>query len=466
MPNPDDRLSLHRRHLSGSALLVTLPLVAVLAVIAYTLVVVSEGYRASSRSLPQEITAKYVAQSGLHIALAALNIFEDVTEVQGNLDSLDSAIFHNSNGNWEPLGDKQQVPRGKGIPRKVRLQLALKVFKNKDRPLQQRPPKDYKVALYPFGNGYIAYSSSFEGRLLTLQGYIEKQPVLNRFGLIAAQELTCLWGSIDAYDSRKGNYDKDNRVAKAIVGGNGKITLAETVTVHGDLALGNRSECTTSPNVTGNIVMEKGASTLDPVDKSWLNEYPLQELVIQQHNKTTSFAQDAHYEKVVLAGTLAIEGETNLYCHGDFITTATSCIKLGKNARLNLYVGGNIIIQGKLDLPDHNSSRFQIWSVANDQEIVPSAENRQSLQGWSLRIEPQNEFVGTIYAPSANLYFRSAYHFFGSMVGYRVYIDKPVSMSPKFTRSDNQAYFHYDLALQDDANKKYVYFLKFVRKAK
>lgn len=446
----------------GSTLLVMLPLMIALMSIAYTLVIISNSYQQSCQNLTKDIQGKYVAQAGLADAVAFLNFYGEMSELQGNVEYPESVIIKTASG-WGQITD-DGAGGGKRWEKQIKNSHAEHVFGNRNKSLSQRPSKDYKVILQPASNGYTAYAHGvFEKHSVLLKAYIGKRIASHPSGIFASKELNCRWGGIDAYDSRRGKYGSNNHQENALVGCHDKMVLADNFAILGNVTLGPRNNIDAPGNVRGNIVLEQEPKPLETMDKSWLNQRPQPMLEVLTTEIQSLAYSTLHYEKISLQGVLAIAGETTIYCHGDCILGDDSKVQIASGAKLNLYVAGNLIMKGRLEIADHNASQFHVYGVANDQDIEPVSDARQVL-GWSVQIEPQSDFVGVVYAPYANVRWQSSHHYFGSLVGYRVCLARPNTiLSTNYYRINN-CNIHFDTALLDDATPKYLYFLQFMQR--
>jgi hypothetical protein len=125
-------------------------------------------------------------------------------------------------------------------------------------------------------------------------------------------------------------------------------------------------------------------------------------------------------------GTMMVVGNAILHVKGDFIIEGTAKIVIASGASLTLYVGGYSTTIGGNGIVNYNSNpmSFQYYGLNTNRKFT---------------ITGNGKFVGTVYAPNADLTFKGGgaggEDFSGAAIG------RTATMDGKFQ-------FHYDEALQ------------------
>lgn len=198
----------------GNSLIISLTLVMVLTTMCATLVMISNSYVISYKITRKILTSKYVAKTGLAIAITAINKYDQVNEIQGNLNNLESVIVKLSEKDiWEALVENQSE---KGKQNRYRYG---HTYKNRNIPIKNRQSFEYKVLIERYGQGYIASSYGiFENKVCLIKGYIFKQEILKCKGIFGVKSLEFEgWGGMDSYTSLSGVYSKTNQEKKHLL---------------------------------------------------------------------------------------------------------------------------------------------------------------------------------------------------------------------------------------------------------
>jgi len=205
------------------------------------------------------------------------------------------------------------------------------------------------------------------------------------------------------------NYDTDSENLK--IGTNsiasGALTLKNSAVVNGDVIVGMGG----SPdividdfgaNITGaTYVMTKSYELPSIAVPQWLESLPSSEPITDDLTVTNS----AKYSGINLQNnkTLLIDGDVTLYVTGEIILGNSAEVQIDNDASLILYLGGDF--EGKNSSTINNltqdTKKLQIY-------CLDSCENMQFKNG--------SDFYGVIYAPNADVIMKNSANLYGSIV--------------------------------------------------
>jgi len=205
------------------------------------------------------------------------------------------------------------------------------------------------------------------------------------------------------------NYDTDSENLK--IGTNsiasGALTLKNSAVVNGDVIVGMGG----SPdividdfgaNITGaTYVMTKRCELPSIAVPQWLESLPSSEPITDDLTVTNS----AKYSGINLQNnkTLLIDGDVTLYVTGEIILGNSAEVQIDNDASLILYLGGDF--EGKNSSTINNltqdTKKLQIY-------CLDSCENMQFKNG--------SDFYGVIYAPNADVIMKNSANLYGSIV--------------------------------------------------
>jgi hypothetical protein len=235
------------------------------------------------------------------------------------------------------------------------------------------------------------------------------------------------------------NYGEDEKKLK--IGTNSTqlraITLKSSATVDGDVVVGiggNPSDVIdnngTITGQTGTLPQEYDMPSITVPD--WLLSLPSSGAI---KNGTTIYSP-AKYDSIDLNSgeTITIDGNIIIYVSGEMILKNSSELRIGEDASLTIYLGGNF--EGK------NSSNI------NNSTKIPKNLKIYGLDSCeSMIFHNSSDLYGTIYAPNANIEMDNSADVYGSVI-------------TKSFDQKNSANFKYDASLRDvTINDEAVYFV-------
>ena len=205
------------------------------------------------------------------------------------------------------------------------------------------------------------------------------------------------------------NYDADDEILK--VGTNsiasGALTFKNSAIVNGDVVVGMGGNPAVvisdfGATITGDtrVMTQKNELPSIAVPK-WLESLPSSETITNGSTITNS----AKYSSINLQNnqTLLIDGDVTLYVTGEIILGNSAEVQIDNDSSLILYLGGNY--EGK------NSSTFN--NLTKDTKklqiyCLDSCDNMQFKNG--------SDFYGAIYAPNADVIMDNSANLYGSVI--------------------------------------------------
>ncbi|TSA55315.1 MAG: hypothetical protein D4R45_02595 [Planctomycetaceae bacterium] len=205
------------------------------------------------------------------------------------------------------------------------------------------------------------------------------------------------------------NYDTDSENLK--IGTNsiasGALTFKNSAVVNGDVVVGMGGDPDIviddfGANITGaTYVMTKRYELPSITVPQWLESLPSSEPITDDLTVTNS----AKYSGINLQNnkTLLIDGDVTLYVTGEIILGNSAEVQIDNDASLILYLGGDY--EGKNSSTINNltqdTKKLQIY-------CLDSCENMQ--------FKNSSDFYGVIYAPNADVIMKNSANLYGSVV--------------------------------------------------
>ena len=205
------------------------------------------------------------------------------------------------------------------------------------------------------------------------------------------------------------NYDTDDEILK--VGTNsiasGALSFKNSSTINGDVAVGVGGDPDLviddfGATITGESCVMTEKNELQSITvPEWLESLPSSETITNDSTITNS----ARYSSINLKSnnTLLIDGDVTLYVTGEIILGNSAEVQIGNDSSLILYIGGDF--EGKNSSTINNltqdTKKLQIY-------CLDSCENMQFKNG--------SDFYGVIYAPNADILMNNSANLYGSVV--------------------------------------------------
>lgn len=195
-----------------------------------------------------------------------------------------------------------------------------------------------------------------------------------------------------------------------------KITLKKDVIITGSIATNDSS--ISQVNYEGEVVVNAG-KTLVPINFS-CGTCEGDELVIDGD----IWEEDEIYEfsnvTIEQNATLTIDGDVVLYVKENFLAGMGSTIKIQSDSSLTIYVDKKLefdkdfAVEFEPPQPDDRAKDFVIYGTSNAESILMGKEIT---------------FIGTIYAPSADIDIQKAQISMGAIIGNTITIGKDTKMT-------------------------------------
>lgn len=205
------------------------------------------------------------------------------------------------------------------------------------------------------------------------------------------------------------NYDADDEILK--VGTNsiasGALTFKNSSTINGDVAVGVGGDPDLviddfGANITGDTRVMTERNTLPAIAvPEWLESLPSSGTITDDSTVINS----AKYSSINLKNnqTLLIDGDVTIYVTDGIILGNSAEVQIDNDASLILYLGGDF--EGKNSSTINNltqdTKKLQIY-------CLDSCENMQFKNG--------SDFYGVIYAPNADVIMNNSANLYGSVV--------------------------------------------------
>lgn len=268
----------------------------------------------------------------------------------------------------------------------------------------------------------------FASRLIEM--VVQPMPAFT-YALITDQNMTLPGsaGVVDSFDSRDplkstdGLYDPAKRQTNGHVATNG-TTITVKGTVYGDAAT-NGGTMTSAPNITGEVTNDF-YKELPPVPRPLWTASPGTPTSVKTTATVSggSASSPTRVKLSSLAGTLTVTGTVDVWVTG----AITGKVVIAPGAQLRLFFEGDISMKGRdLDNQTNRASNAQLYGIS-----PPEGQSRM------IDIDPEGEFICAIYAPGHDMQMHGNPDLVGAFV------------TRSITTNGNCG-VHYDEALGDDS---------------
>jgi len=252
--------------------------------------------------------------------------------------------------------------------------------------------------------------------------------------LFAAAELNFAGNSyVDGYDSRLGDYNKDNKNLDVTIGVNtthvGAITLEDKAKVVGDALIGYEGD----PDDIR--VLDRAKITGEKSTFAEYNELPSIEAPqglpwqgeINSEDGTFEISESGEYSMINLGGgaQITITQDVTLYITGDFNMSNGSKFIVGEGVNVQIYLGGGSFQMehgSQFNKTSQDPTDLQIWGT-------------DSFTGdfvWG----SESKFCGAVYVPKGNIILDGNMEYYGAVAAKTINITGNTKL-------------HYDIALRD-----------------
>lgn len=439
-----------KRFNEGTALILATTIMLISVIVVGSLMSVSHSDTQMHNANLSLMTAKYSARGALSATVVALNLSDEILELQGSSGNWESIIVKLSDNSWKQLSNKLGDIESKE---------ALRIYQDRGKDLALRPSMDFQVKIKEYGDeNFIAYATAVTNKLKKhLKAFLLIKNKHNIMPGIFGDKEVQIRGTvkIDSYNSENGNYSAMNIAEKGDVKSNGSISLDGNSYIYGDARPGPEQLVNNPEKVSGKTDSLEQFIELTPVEEDWQkkesNTFPTKDKKITLNNL------EYHYKNIRLNNELIIQGNVTLYCHGDFECMAKSQIILENNAKITIYVAGKTKFTGKLDIKNSSPKDFMIKSCYKSDTSPDIPEDNFSSK-WGVVISGTSNVHMVVYAPKTSILVAGNNEFYGSVIGYVVRITGSAGNST-FPNKHN-AKFHYDEALKDtkttEKNRYYI----------
>ncbi|MCH7689679.1 MAG: pilus assembly PilX N-terminal domain-containing protein [candidate division Zixibacteria bacterium] len=280
-----------------------------------------------------------------------------------------------------------------------------------------------------FGTGYFAVklvdsssdSALIESVLVTSAGFVDGGqstvtawivPELNymfEYGLFGKNAINMAMGSCtDSYNSDSGSYVDTQLDSLGSIGSNGMVITAQFVTIGGDVSTASDTGLSINNKTTIN------GDTTSNVDSSVFNVVPESEYDSARINSgaPANITGDFTYNP---ADSSLVTGQDGSVVLGDGVYYFTS-IDLGQNSQVTIAPGAEVTIYVTGDI------------LFSQQSTINDGGNPMDLmifsQGSALTFKQDNTFYGTFYGPDATIEYDQTSQIYGALVGSTINVAK------------------------------------------
>ncbi len=397
------KLSDIRREEKGAVLIISLLVtVAMLIVVMPFLFKVSGQYRTTDKSF-KSYAALNLAEAGVEMAIWELN-HGHISDWEGTVDERTLTLSSIQASGGSIVGDVSITISDPGGDNPVILSSGKIPFRNSD-------TIDKTLRVVVNRDTKIMFASA----------------------LFASDELNFAGNStVDGYDSRLGEYNKDNDKLDVTIGVNsthfGAITLSDKAKVVGDALIGYEGDpdnilLLDKAKVTGEKNAFAEPQELLPIEAPqglpWRGE-------IDSEDGTFEISESGEYSLINLGsgGQVTITEDVTLYITGDLSMANGSKFIVEEGVNVQLYLASSFHMEhgSQFNKTSEDPTDLQIWGT-------------ESFTGdfyWG----SESEFCGAVYVPQGNIILTGNMEYYGAVAAKTIYIDANTKL-------------HYDIALQD-----------------
>ncbi|MCF7957565.1 MAG: hypothetical protein K9M57_03855 [Phycisphaerae bacterium] len=271
-------------------------------------------------------------------------------------------------------------------------------------------------------------ANTIQRRVQLNYSIVKGTPGLFDFALFAREDLLFNNGvTLDGF-----NFEADDPPLQAGTNGinSGSIDLRNSASILGDVVVGVGGDpdiaiqLSNGANITGetSVMQEEWEPPLVQVPHALSTRGSSGVL-----NNTTTINANGKYDSIDLGNreTVRIEGEVELYITGDINLGNAAAIEIAPNAKLTLFLGGNLVLSNGAELNNltQEVENFMILGLDTCENVI---------------LKNSATTYASIYTPNADVDFRNSADAYGAVVS-------------KSFRQHNSAGFHYDADLRESS---------------
>jgi len=210
---------------------------------------------------------------------------------------------------------------------------------------------------------------------------------------------------IDSYNSADGPYSGQNGDF-GNVGSNGDITLDANVQTWGDVMTGPTGTLDDSApqvDVSGTLGSNEELEVLDPIV---VPSFPTSGN-LNVPSSTFLGAGDYHFDSVNVNGTLTVQGPARIVVDDMLLQSNAEWVIDATNGPVEIYGTGDFDLRSNSTLTTNSQRARDVSIMISSTNIGPNPSN--------ISLNSNSDFVGTVYAPNADIVVSSNFEIFGAI---------------------------------------------------